>query len=207
MKRMIVTSLCFIATLGAMEQLPGGISISRAQEKHIPAITALSNEVSNEFLRPLYATEYPGNPFAQNTELLDTFFDKFDIGFANHLKNAISNAENNNAHVLLALDNEDLDKILGICTFTKKEDSIYINSMFVSQYLRRKGIGKALLKAALSTYTDITFCQFKTFAFGNEQMHKPCEHYGFINKGITTLAMMPEGTPATHILYQLDIKK
>lgn len=207
MKKIMITFCCFISALGAMEQLPDGISINRVQEKDILRVMALSNEIMDEFFRPLMLAEYPGNPFANNPELFNIFFDKINSGWVKHLESVTSGAENNNAHVLIASDNEDPDKIVGFCAFAKKEDLIYIYQMMVSQSARNKGIAKALFKTALSMYTDIVSCQFKTFAYGNELMHKLCEHYGVINKGITKLAIMPEGTPATHFMYQLDIKK
>jgi len=204
MQKIIILSLCFTSMLHAMEQQPNKILIGSVQEKHVHALTSFNREIINNFFKPLMLVEHPDNPFAQNPHLLDNFFVNLNIGFARRLEEAVSNRGNINAHIVIALDHENLDKILGFCAFTKREDCIYVNFIAVAEQVRGKGVGKALLNAALSTYNDISSCQLKTFAFGNEATRAFYERFGFTNRGLATLV---EGAPNTHIMYQLDIKK
>jgi len=205
MKRIIISFLCFIATLHAMEQMQNDIFIRFAQEEHMPALKALSNEVVNEFFKPTMIVGCPDNPFIQNPEVLNEFFNEINVLWFEFLEKATSDIDNNDDRILIASNNEEPNKILGLCAFTKEEDCLFIQYLIVSQQARGKGIGRALAKNTLSTYKDITSCKFETLAYGNEAIHALYERYGCTS--LKELRTTVECIPNTHIMYQLDIKK
>lgn len=180
------------------------VSIQFAQQKDIPALTAIHQEVRNEFFKPTMATGYP-EYFAHNTEFLDECFNEVD-GLLAELFKESTNDTDNNMHILIATDNEEPNKILGLCAFKKAEaDSIFIDYLIVSQPSRGKGIGKALLNNALSTYKDINSCSLATLANNNAAVHAFYERCGFTSTKELCTAL--ERVPNTHIMYQLNIKK
>lgn len=197
----IIISFCFIFTLNAMEQHPHEFSIGFAQEKHIPALKALSEEVTDEFFKPTMIREYSDYP----PESLHTFFNELDRAVEELFRKATSNLDNSDDHIVIASHNEDPDKILGLCAFTKKENLLFVQYLIVSQQLRGKGIGKALLNKVLSIYEDLTVCGLVTLARGNAAAHAFYEHLGFTSTKELCAAL--ECMPNTHIMYQLDIKK
>lgn len=202
MKKLIfLISFSFIFTLSAMEQQSSEFFIGMAQEKHIPELTALSDEVIEEFFKPVMYKEYTDYP----TESIDAFFSAADSFFKEFFIKATSNVENNNDHVVIASSNQEPDKLLGLCAFEKNEDFIFIDYLIVSQQLRGKGLGKALLHKALSTYKDINSCKLVTLARGNEATQAFYEKLGFTST--KELCDAHESLPKTHFMYQLDIKK
>jgi ribosomal protein S18 acetylase RimI-like enzyme len=200
-KLTFITSFCFIFTLGAMEKQSNELFIGMAEEKHIPALTALSDEVIEEFFKPVMYKEYTDYPEGS----LETWFNACDSFFEDFFKKATSNIENNNDYILIASTNKESDTLLGLCACTKEEQSIFINYLIVSQHLRGKGIGKALVHKALSTYGDISSCKLVTLARGNEAAHAFYEKFGFTST--KELCDAHESMPKTHFMYQLDIKK
>src|SRR5262245_12967549 len=80
MQKFLVISFCSIFALHAMEQLPDGIAIRKAGEKDIPAMTELSNEVINDFLKPIvylaYA-EYGEEKITQFCNEVDIYYQGF----------------------------------------------------------------------------------------------------------------------------------
>ena len=201
----IIISFCFIFTLRAMEEQSNEISIEFAQRNHIPALIALSREASDEFFKPAMVAGYPDNPSIQNPEVLNEFFNEIDVLWGELLEKATSNVDDTGNCVLLASHNADPDKILGFCAFSKENASLFIQYLVVSQQLRGKGIGKALLNKALSTHEDITVCRLVTLAYGNAATHAFYEHLGFTST--KELCTAVERIPNTHFMYQLDINK
>lgn len=179
-------------------------SIKFAQQKDVPACTALHKKVSNEFFKPTITTGYP-DYFANNKELLHDFFNEIDNLFNQALTSATNNTENNKQHFLIASDLHKPDKILGLCAFRKKDDSIFIDYMIVDEQSRKKGIGKTLFNIALITYKDVTSCKLETLNNGNEAMHKLYERYGFVST--KQPCTVYDRTPDTHIMYELNLKK
>lgn len=200
-KLTLIISFCFVFTLGAMEKEANELFIGMAQKEHISALTALSDEVIEEFFKPVMYKEYADRP----TESLDAFFSAADNFFKEFFIKATSNVENNHDHVVIASTNKEPEKLLGLCAFEKQEDLIFIDYLIVSQKLRGKGIGKALLHKALSTYGDISSCKLVTLARGNEATQAFYEKFGFTST--KELCDAHESLPKTHFMYQLDIKK
>ncbi len=202
MKKFIIISFCFFAAvLHAMEQQSNELFIDFAQEKHIPALTALSNEVLDDFFKPTMIREYSDYP----PEAIQEFFDTADIIFEELFKKATSTIENNKDRILIASTNKESDNLLGLCAFKKQGSLLFIDYLIVSQQLRGKGIGKTLLAKALSTYNDVKLCQLVTFARGNEATQAFYEKLGF-----TSTKELCGGLPCmpnTHFLYELAIKK
>jgi len=202
MKKIIIISFCFfVIALHAMEQQSHELFIDFAQEKHIPAITTLSDEVWDDFFKPTMIREYSDYP----PEAIQEFFDTADIVFEELFKKATSNIENNKDRIVIASTNKESDNLLGLCAFTKQENLLFINYLIVSQQLRGKGIGKALLSKALSTYNDVTVCKLVTLARGNSATQAFYEKLGF-----TSTKELCGGLPCmpnTHFLYELAIKK
>jgi ribosomal protein S18 acetylase RimI-like enzyme len=204
-KFIIIISFCLISTLRTMEQLPNEVLIDFAEQKHIPALKALSDEVVNEFFKPAMIAGYSDNPSVQNPEVLNQFFDGIDAMWDELLEKATSSIENNGNRVLTASTKEEPDKILGCCAFTKEDTTLYIQYLIVSKQARGKGIGKALANNALSMYKDITSCKFDTLAYGNDEIQALYERHGCTStKELSTAVAC---IPNTHIMYQLDIKK
>jgi GNAT superfamily N-acetyltransferase len=175
--------------------------IKSAQEEHITAIQSLNEEVLDDFFKPTMIREYSND---NSIESLNLFFGKFDTFFESFIEKATQNDDQNNEHILIASSKEDPDKIVGLCAFTKEENSIFIEYLIVSSKLRGKGIGKDLLKKALLTFDDIASCKLHTLARGNDAVHAFYEHLGFTST--KELCSMDECLPNSHILYQLDRK-
>jgi ribosomal protein S18 acetylase RimI-like enzyme len=205
MKKSIIISFCFVFSLSAMEQQSYEFAISRAQEKHIPALTVLSNEVLDEFFKPTMTSTYSQYSSTHDMEALHRFFNDIAGFFEKFFIKATGSIKNNNDHILIASRNDNPDKILGLCAFTKEENSIFIQYLIVSQKLRGKRIGRTLLNNALSMYKDVAVCKLVTLAHGNDATHAFYEQLGFTStKEICTIV---DYLPNTHIMYQLDIRQ
>jgi N-acetylglutamate synthase-like GNAT family acetyltransferase len=194
--------LCTIIAVQAMElqELPSDdIVVYKATEKDIPALISMSNEVLNEFFKPTLVTAYP----EYTQDACDELFKQFDIFFEKFLKDA-TEVDNNN-HCILIASHKTQQERLGLCAFTKEEDSILIEYLIVPQQLRGKGIGRELLKNVFLTYTDIAKCCLYTLAKGNQKTHTFYEKLGFTStKEPITIV---EAVPYSHIMYALEIKK
>jgi len=178
------------------------ISIRFSQPHDIPALCALNENVLDEYFGPTLITGYP-EYFANNEPLLLQFNDSWNEMFKTLLNEGINNLDNH--HILVASHNEDPNNIIGLCAFTKENDSIYLQYLIVSEKSRGQGTGKKLLDNALSMYPDVRTCWLETIANANEKTHAFYERYGFTTtKELYTLV---EYVPNTHIIYTLNINK
>lgn len=182
-----------------------GVSVQFAQKKDIPAILNLNKKVIDEYFKPTIIAGYPDLLLAQDTEFLNQFCNDWNNMFETLTSAATSEEKNKNQLMLIAADDKNPDEVLGLCAFEKKENSIFIHYLIVSQQSRGKGIGKALLDTTLSSYKNINSCQLRTLANANESTQAFYEHYGFTST--KKLCTLDERLPNAHIAYELNIKK
>lgn len=201
MNKLIVTSLCCIVTLQAMEESQHRIVINKPQSHHIPAMIDLSNQVIVDFFKPTMHKAFP----EYDKEVIESFFDGVPDFFDDFFKKVTADTENNNYVALIASDAQEPDAIIGLCTFIKQNKCLYLEYLIISQQLRGKGIGKALVSKALSMYNDITECELVTFARNNEGTQKFYEKLGFTTT--RELYTIKECMSDTHIKYHLAIAK
>jgi ribosomal protein S18 acetylase RimI-like enzyme len=179
------------------------ISIKLAQPENIPALITLNEELLDEYFGPTLVTGFP-EYFSYDTPLLQEFREGWNCMFQTILEDGIEQLDDH--HILIATNNEYPKVILGLCAFTKKEDSIHLEYLIVSQKLRNKGIGKMLLDTALAMYDDVTTCWLETIAAeSNKKTHAFYERYGFTST--KEPHSLIECAPNTHIIYQLTIAK
>lgn len=177
-------------------------SIKSAEQKDIPALISLNEELLDEYFGPTLVAGYP-EYFSYDEPLLYEFRNGWNYMFEYILEKGINHSEN--SHILVVSDNNNPDTIIGLCAFAKEENTIHLEYLIVSQKMRNKGIGKMLLNASLTLYDDVTTCWLETIANANENTHAFYERYGF--KSTKEPHALVEGAPSTHIYYTLNIRK
>lgn len=92
--------------------------------------------------------------------------------------------------------------------FHKDDCLLEIDRLMVEQEYRRCGIGKKLIRQALTVFNEITICSLFVLKFGNEGARRFYESLGFVNLGepkIDKQIWEEVSHKDLHFYYQLDL--
>jgi GNAT superfamily N-acetyltransferase len=182
--------------------------VQPTQPKDLIRLKDLSKKVINEHFRKSLVTGYPDSPIAQNQELLETYLKSMTEGFSTIFEE--DELKNTKQVLLTAVDLAE-NKIIGF-SFSQRlnENKAYIRYIIVDENYRDKGIGSALLQSTLNAHEDISSCELKTLAYGNEKAHAFYKKHGFIIGKCQLPAPLAHqfcehSDTITFTLYHLDI--
>ena len=146
-KLLILTLLVSNIVIGASETSP--YTIRLAQEADLTELCLLNYQVTLEYFVPIFEKEYPELNITKESDCLQEWSREDAIDF----KKAINHTD---TYVLyVALHNT---HIVGFILFSKFEAHTLINLIMIDAKHRGQGLGKQLLKIALTYFDDVTDC-------------------------------------------------
>ena len=199
--------LFFLLSFSLMQANEFTIRPTQAQD--LIELKVLSGKVINEHFRKSIIAGYPDSPVVQNPELLNTYLKNMADGFATIFEE--KQLQDTKHRLFTAIKNDNEHTIIGFCFSQQLNDKqAYIRYIIVDENFRDKGIGTALLQITLDSYENISSCELKTLAYGNEKTHAFYEKHGFVSDKIPApLArkLCEHSDTITFILYHLDLAK
>lgn len=138
------------------------IQIRRAREHDLPAALELDRSVTFEFFKPLYVTYYAHLPHGKNADhflLCELDADK---------QNFPKCLDDTSSRRLLVAEDMRTNTLVGLLLFHREHGIMELDLLLVDQQYRRKGIGRRLVREALTIFDSITACIVYPLRFGNE---------------------------------------
>ncbi|MFA6527041.1 MAG: GNAT family N-acetyltransferase [Candidatus Babeliales bacterium] len=167
--------IVIIAAFGLLQTLDASIEIRHATISDLDKIIALDLDVSMEFFKPMYENCYHDTTMGQQAEQSlknEVYCD------ANIFKNAIT-AHDNKQKLIIASDTT-TTKYCGLILGEKTNDTtMEIALLLVAKDYRNQGVGKKLIRTALSAFDGITRCQVYPFKQNNKATLAFYEKVGF----------------------------
>lgn len=184
------------------------IGIRSAQPKDLPVLAGLSKQVINEHFRSVIIRGYPDSPIAQNSALLDEYLNAMNKGYSDLFDEEKNLLQENNLRLLVAVDQQEPENILGFCFSHKEDVQAYIGLLLTDKNHRNRGVGGALLTHTINSYNGINSCALKIFSHGNEETQAFYEKQGFTSDkkaGPSRTRLTEHSDTLTFISYQKKI--
>lgn len=204
-KIIFLTMIFFKSSLNGSE-----IIIRQATHHDVPELIAFNHSIIDEHFKKTILMGYADSPISQNLELLNEHLSGWKNHFDTLFTQNLNSDNHEEQHLLVAINSQSPEKILGVCFSVKKNNHAYICYLMITADCRGKGVGSNLLTHTINLYNNIDSCALKTFAYANEKTHAFYEKHGFIsdkkpisimNKNIIHLDTI------ALICYDLAIKK
>lgn len=193
-------ALYFGLTLSS--SLVDNIVIRPALQSDLNSIIEVDIHVSYEHFKPIFAKYY-------SHLWIGKYPDKF---LEKDIKSDIENFEkcitdpSNDQKLLIAYDN--LKQLcVGFIIFHRDDDVLIIDLILIEKEYRNLGIGKKLMRQALTTFENIHICNLHLLKFGQCAAQKFYESLGFANIGEPPADSVGDGFKHRdlHFLYQLKM--
>jgi ribosomal protein S18 acetylase RimI-like enzyme len=184
------------------------IIIRSAQSKDLSILALLNKQIIKEDFGAIITSGYPNSPIAQNPVLLDEYLNTMHECYSDLFNEEENLLQNTNLRLLVAVDQQKPENILGFCFSHQEDVQVYIRLLLIDKNYRNKGVGGALLTQTIKSYNGITSCALRTFSHGNEGTRAFYEKYGFTSdkKAEPSRTRVTEHSDTlTFILYQKKI--
>ena len=200
----------FIATIYTFSSQCSQIIIRKARLEDLPQIAALKQEAAKNDFENIIINGYPNSPIAQSPELLHEYLNSVTSRLYELFKEELSSKSSTEQYLLVAVNNQNPDDIVGLCFSQRQDTQAYIRFMAVAENSRRKGVGSELVTKTISMYANVDSCALKTFSHANKKTHAFYEKCGFTSdKKLVNLVTKhsAHADTITFVSYQLNLKK